>query len=180
MDIILLFLLLAGTLGHCSRDPIYFPEAPDGSATGSTETSTTSDGGDGGADPGTTSTSSDTGGDGGAGGATESGGGGLGGSGGQGGTTSTPGPIGALCAIPDDCESGNCAVLNPANNAQGATGFCTFQPCGQDVTCGPGGVCKPSPKVYGLNICMKGCATTADCPTPFVCLPDIGACGVTY
>lgn len=180
MDTLFIILIITGALGQCSREPIYFHEGSgeDGGAGGSTETTTASEGGEGGegGDGGaggvtTTSTSSETGGAG--------GGGGVAGSGGEGGTTSTPGPIGALCAIPDDCESGNCAVLNPANNAQGATGFCTFQPCGQDVTCGPGGVCKPSPKVFGLNICMRGCAETADCPAPFVCLPDLGACGVT-
>jgi hypothetical protein len=150
----------------------------------STETTTASEGGEGG-DGGaggvtTTSASSETGGAGGGGGVAGSGGGGgVAGSGGQGGTTSAPGPIGALCAVPDDCESGNCAVLNPANNAQGATGFCTFHPCGQDATCGPGGVCRQlSPSVV-LNQCVHGCTETADCPAPFVCLPDLGACGVT-
>ena len=183
MDTLFIILIITGALGQCSREPIYFHEGSgeDGGAGGSTETTTASEGGEGGEGGGggagggggvtTTSTSSETGGAG--------GGGGVAGSGGEGGTTSTPGPIGALCAIPDDCESGNCAVLNPANNAQGATGFCTFHPCGQDATFGPGGVCKPSPKVFGLNICMRGCSTTDDCPAPFVCLPDLGACGVT-
>lgn len=177
MDTLFLILIITGALGQCSREPIYFHEGSgeDGGAGGSTETTTASEGGEGG-DGGaggvtTTSTSSETGGAG--------GGGGVAGSGGQGGTTSTPGPIGALCAVPDDCESGNCAVLNPANNAQGATGFCTFHPCGQDATCGPGGVCRQlSPSVV-LNQCVHGCAETADCPAPFVCLPDLGACGVT-
>lgn len=72
------------------------------------------------------------------------------------------GPIGAACETDSDCGAGNrCQPTVPS-------GYCVAD-CNPDKKCPEGTLCSPLPMSRVSGVCMRACATSAECRAGYKC-----------
>lgn len=92
---------------------------------------------------------------------------------------------GAPCAAPEDCESGECVVIEGSDEKRCAGVGCVpeFADCASDVDCCQGGEVGVAPNAYplecDLSVLSPRCVVNPTCqPPPSPELPPVGCCSI--